>query len=206
MNTLWLYLSTPKVRGDRLGSHAAHRFHHRLPSWCSTSAPLLIAIGLFLLCTVPFWTSNIIRMISWIPLLGKQGLVNQALMGLGIVDEPMEWLLFSDFSVVVSYVPPLHAVHDRPDLQLDGAHRQSADRGGAGRGRKLSSHHVGGHYSALAQRHRARLDLRHRAGNGRFLHHQGDERRAERPPSSPPSSRTSTSCSIRLPRRARWCC
>ena len=65
---------------------------------------LLIAIGLFLLCTVPFWTSNIIRMISWIPLLGKQGLVNQALMGLGIVDEPMEWLLFSDFSVVVSYV------------------------------------------------------------------------------------------------------
>ena len=64
----------------------------------------MIAIGLFLLCTVPFWTSNIIRMISWIPLLGKQGLVNQALMGLGIVDDPVEWLLFSDFSVVVSYV------------------------------------------------------------------------------------------------------
>jgi hypothetical protein len=32
----------------------------------------LLAIGLFLLCTVPFWTSNIIRMISWIPLLGKR--------------------------------------------------------------------------------------------------------------------------------------
>ena len=30
----------------------------------------LLAIGLFLVCTVPFWTSNIIRMISWIPLLG----------------------------------------------------------------------------------------------------------------------------------------
>jgi putative spermidine/putrescine transport system permease protein len=65
---------------------------------------LLIAIGLFLLCTVPFWTSNVIRMISWIPLLGKQGLINQALMGLGIVDEPVEWLLFSDFAVVLCYV------------------------------------------------------------------------------------------------------
>jgi len=65
---------------------------------------LLIAIGLFLLCTVPFWTSNVIRMISWIPLLGKQGLINQAWMGIGIVDEPVEWLLFSDFSVVLCYV------------------------------------------------------------------------------------------------------
>ena len=39
----------------------------------------LLAIGLFLICTVPFWTSNIIRMISWIPLLGKEGLINSAL-------------------------------------------------------------------------------------------------------------------------------
>ena len=35
---------------------------------------------LFLLCTIPFWTSNVIRMISWIPLLGRNGLVNDALM------------------------------------------------------------------------------------------------------------------------------
>ena len=39
----------------------------------------LLALGLFLICTVPFWTSNIIRMISWIPLLGKEGLINSAL-------------------------------------------------------------------------------------------------------------------------------
>ena len=32
---------------------------------------LLIKIGLFLLCSVPFWTSTIIRMISWIPFLGR---------------------------------------------------------------------------------------------------------------------------------------
>ena len=64
----------------------------------------LIAIGLFLLCTVPFWTSNIIRMISWLPLLGKQGVINQALMAMGLIDRPLQFLLYSDFSVVVSYV------------------------------------------------------------------------------------------------------
>ncbi len=41
---------------------------------------------LFLLCTIPFWTSNVIRMISWIPLLGREGLVNRTLMSLGAID------------------------------------------------------------------------------------------------------------------------
>jgi putative spermidine/putrescine transport system permease protein len=59
---------------------------------------------LFILCTVPFWTSNVIRMISWVPLLGRNGLVNQGLMAAGLVDEPVEWLLFSDFSVVLAFV------------------------------------------------------------------------------------------------------
>jgi putative spermidine/putrescine transport system permease protein len=67
----------------------------------------LLAIGLFLLCTVPFWTSNIIRMISWIPLLGKEGLINMALIKIGIVHEPLEFLLFSGFAVVVAYVHQL---------------------------------------------------------------------------------------------------
>jgi putative spermidine/putrescine transport system permease protein len=67
----------------------------------------LLAIGLFLVCTVPFWTSNIIRMISWIPLLGKEGLVNMMLMRTGIIGQPLEVLLFSDFAVVVAYVHQL---------------------------------------------------------------------------------------------------
>ncbi len=61
-------------------------------------------IALFLLCTVPFWTSNIIRMISWIPFLGRNGIFNQSLIGLGIIEQPLEFLLFSDFAVVVAYV------------------------------------------------------------------------------------------------------
>jgi putative spermidine/putrescine transport system permease protein len=63
-----------------------------------------VQTALFVLCTVPFWTSNVIRMISWVPLLGRNGLVNQTLVGLGLVDQPVEWLLFSDFSVVLAFV------------------------------------------------------------------------------------------------------
>ena len=65
---------------------------------------LLWKIFFFLVCTVPFWTSNIIRMISWIPVLGRNGLVNQTLMGVGLIDQPYDFLLFSDFSVIVAYV------------------------------------------------------------------------------------------------------
>lgn len=59
---------------------------------------------LFVLCTIPFWTSNVIRMIAWVPLLGRNGLVNQGLVGSGLVNQPVDWFLFSDFSVVLALV------------------------------------------------------------------------------------------------------
>ena len=59
---------------------------------------------LFVLCTIPFWTSNVIRMISWVPLLGRNGLVNQTLIGMNLIETPIEWLLFSDFSVALAFV------------------------------------------------------------------------------------------------------
>ena len=58
---------------------------------------------LFLVCTVPFLTSNIIRMISWIPFLGREGLLNATLIKLGLIHQPLEFLLFSDFAVVLAY-------------------------------------------------------------------------------------------------------
>jgi putative spermidine/putrescine transport system permease protein len=61
-------------------------------------------MALFLICTIPFWTSNVIRMISWIPLLGRNGVVNGWLQGLGVTEAPQEWLLFSDFSVILGFV------------------------------------------------------------------------------------------------------
>ena len=70
-------------------------FHVRSLTW---------QIALFLLCTIPFWTSNIIRMISWIPFLGRNGIANSMLLDLGIIEQPLEWLLFSDFAVVLAFV------------------------------------------------------------------------------------------------------
>ena len=61
-------------------------------------------IVFFLLCTIPFWTSNVIRMISWIPLLGRNGLVNTTLLDLGLVEKPVEWMLYSEFSVILAFV------------------------------------------------------------------------------------------------------
>jgi putative spermidine/putrescine transport system permease protein len=61
-------------------------------------------IVLALVCTIPFWTSNVIRMISWIPLLGRNGLINQILMNLGLIHEPLDWLLYSDFSVALALI------------------------------------------------------------------------------------------------------
>ena len=71
-------------------------------AFCVSSLPMQIA--LFLLCTIPFWTSNVIRMISWIPLLGRNGLVNQSLQSMGLTREPVEWLLYSGFSVTLAFV------------------------------------------------------------------------------------------------------
>lgn len=59
---------------------------------------------LFLLCTIPFLTSNLIRMIAWIPVLGRHGLVNSGLENIGAIDAPLEWLLYSDFAVVLAFV------------------------------------------------------------------------------------------------------
>ena len=70
-------------------------FHVRSKTW---------QIVLTLLCTIPFWTSNVIRMISWVPLLGRNGLVNSFLHSAGLTGAPVEWLLFSNFSVIVAFV------------------------------------------------------------------------------------------------------
>ena len=63
-----------------------------------------IRVVLFLLCAVPFLTSAIIRTIAWIPFLGRNGAFYQALMELRLTSQPLEFLLFSDFSVIVTYV------------------------------------------------------------------------------------------------------
>ncbi|GAC1478009.1 MAG: ABC transporter permease [Acetobacteraceae bacterium] len=58
---------------------------------------------LFLLCAIPFWTSGIIRTIAWIPFLGRNGVFNTMLLDLHLIDHPLDILLFSDLSVMITY-------------------------------------------------------------------------------------------------------
>ena len=59
---------------------------------------------LFLLCVVPFWTSAVIRTVAWIPFLGTEGIIIQEVTGIGLADEPLKFLLFSEFAVLLSYI------------------------------------------------------------------------------------------------------
>jgi putative spermidine/putrescine transport system permease protein len=63
-----------------------------------------LRVVFLLLCVIPFLTSAIIRTIAWIPFLGRNGAFNQALMALQLTQRPLDFLLFSDFAVIVSYV------------------------------------------------------------------------------------------------------
>ena len=56
---------------------------------------------LLTLCVIPFWTSFLIRVLAWRPMLGKEGAINIVLQWLGLTNAPIEALLFSDLSVVI---------------------------------------------------------------------------------------------------------
>lgn len=58
---------------------------------------------LMILVLLPFWTSVLVRVAAWIVILQNEGLVNQALMWLGITDKPIQ-LLFNSFGVYVAMV------------------------------------------------------------------------------------------------------
>ena len=73
-----------------------------LAYWLSTLSARK-ANMLMILVLVPFWTSVLVRSASWIVLLQSNGLVNRALMGLGIVDAPLP-LLFNRLGVIIAMV------------------------------------------------------------------------------------------------------
>ncbi|MBB4952102.1 putative spermidine/putrescine transport system permease protein [Agrobacterium vitis] len=56
---------------------------------------------LLVLCVIPFWTSFLIRVLAWRPMLGKEGAINIILMKLGMITHPIEVLLFSELSVII---------------------------------------------------------------------------------------------------------
>ena len=58
------------------------------------------------LLTIPFFLDPSSRTIIWRAILGKNGIINTVLMELGIISEPMEWMLFSEFAVHFGMLAP----------------------------------------------------------------------------------------------------
>ncbi|HTV69444.1 MAG TPA: ABC transporter permease [Rhizobiaceae bacterium] len=59
------------------------------------------SLWLFLI-TIPFWTSYLLRVMSWKVILGYNGVLNSGLMGLGIIDEPSTSFLYNTNAVVIT--------------------------------------------------------------------------------------------------------
>lgn len=59
---------------------------------------------LLVACVIPFWTSFLIRVLAWRPMLGKEGAINLVLQKTGIITDPIEVLLFTELSVVIGMV------------------------------------------------------------------------------------------------------
>ncbi len=55
-----------------------------------------------ILITVPFWTSYLLRVFSWKIILGYNGVINSGLMNLGLIDKPLEFLLYNPTAVVIT--------------------------------------------------------------------------------------------------------
>ncbi|TGQ09766.1 MULTISPECIES: ABC transporter permease [unclassified Mesorhizobium] len=59
------------------------------------------SLWLFLI-TIPFWTSYLLRVMSWKVILGYNGVLNSGLMGLGIISEPSDALLYNSTAVIIT--------------------------------------------------------------------------------------------------------
>ena len=80
---------------------------------------------LLMLVILPFWTSFLLRVYAWIGILKNNGLINNVLMWLGVIDEPLV-MMQTDFAIYVgivySYLPfmilPLYSNLEKQDLTL----------------------------------------------------------------------------------------
>src|SRR3984957_19080697 len=80
---------------------------------------------LLMLIVLPFWTSFLIRVYAWINILQRDGLLNQTLSALGLIDQPLTWLATDTaiyIGLVYSYLPfmvlPLYASLEKLDDSL----------------------------------------------------------------------------------------
>ena len=55
-----------------------------------------------ILMTLPFWTSYLLRIFTWKVILGYNGAINSGLIGLGLIDKPLEFLLYNPSAIVIT--------------------------------------------------------------------------------------------------------
>ena len=80
---------------------------------------------LLLLIVLPFWISFLLRVYAWMGLMNNYGVINNMLMWLGVVDQPVQ-IMYTDLAIFIgltySYLPfmilPLYATLERMDLDL----------------------------------------------------------------------------------------
>jgi spermidine/putrescine transport system permease protein len=58
----------------------------------------------YTLIVLPFWMSYIVRAYAWKIILGQEGILNTSLLNLGIIKSPLQFLLYSDFSVILCLI------------------------------------------------------------------------------------------------------
>jgi putrescine transport system permease protein len=94
-------------------------------AYAMARAPRPMHSLLVTLIILPFWTSFLIRVYAWINILQRDGLLNQMLLWLGVVDQPSTWLATDTavyIGLVYSYLPfmvlPLYANLEKSDETL----------------------------------------------------------------------------------------
>ncbi|MEM9148813.1 MAG: ABC transporter permease, partial [Pseudomonadota bacterium] len=101
----------------------------------ATRAPANRNLWLFLI-TIPFWTNLLIRTFAMLEWIRAEGVLNTALIGIGVIDEPVR-MLYTDFSIMLGmayvYFPlmvlPLYASLEKLDFRLvEAAYDLYADR------------------------------------------------------------------------------
>jgi spermidine/putrescine transport system permease protein len=84
---------------------------------------------ILLLVFLPFWTSYVVRSFLWLPMLGRNGLLNFLLLKAGIVAQPVDWFLYNEGAVYVGLVYaymlfmflPIYQSLDKQDRKLEEA-------------------------------------------------------------------------------------
>ena len=78
------------------------------------------------LLTLPFWTSYLLRVFSWKIILGTKGVINSSLINVGLLNEPLTFLMYSETAVIITLTHawaafallPLYVSLDKIDFSL----------------------------------------------------------------------------------------